>query len=168
VRQRGADDARVRRQQDVERRRPHRLEVGRVDRGQEGEPGVVDHDVEPAEARRRRRDDLRDAGAVGDVHRPAVRAAAGGQDLADDCVDPFRRAVGDGDVRALVGEEVGGRAAHAARGAGDDRRTARDRAAELTETGHRRVSFSGAEAWRRYQRSPNGRISTWNDHAVRG
>ena len=83
--------------------------------------GVVDEDVEAAE---RAGDRLDRTGAAGprsatSVTTPIGRVVAvGAADLLDDGIDAVLADVDDGDPGPLVGEQVGGRPAHAARRAG--------------------------------------------------
>ena len=100
------------------------------------DPGVVDEDVEAAEALDRRLHHAFGAGEVGDVLAVRDRLAAERLDLADDVVRrPFARALAgerraevvDDDLRAGARERERVLAADPAPGAGDDRDLARSR-----------------------------------------
>ena len=83
--------------------------------GQHRHTGVVHQDVETAEVGRDLVDELVDLRRIADVADPSPGVAAGGRDLRDDGLDTVGAEIDDGDAGPLVGEQVGGGAAHAAR-----------------------------------------------------
>ena len=116
---------------DVEHLGPRVLVVVAVavdDRGAH-DPGVVDEHVEPPEALDHLGHDRAHPGVVAHVERPRRRGRAGRQDLLGGGGRAFERHIGRGDERTLVGEKVGGRPAHAARGTGDEHDLPGDRSA---------------------------------------
>ena len=85
--------------------------------------GVVDQDVDPAEAGERVGDDALDVGALGDVAADQQRFAARRLDLARDCFRGFLAGVVvNHDLAALRRERARGGGADAGRRAGDERR----------------------------------------------
>ena len=86
-----------------------------------GQTGVVEHDVEFAVLRDRARDRRLDRGFGSDVGQLEDRVATVFLALADGGFSAVGVEVGDNDVGAFAGEASGGRAAHAAGGARDDR-----------------------------------------------
>ena len=99
------------------------------DIGGDGEASIVDENFQPAEMLCRFIDDTLDRLAIADIHGPAFDVLqAGIPDLLHDGVDGLLFEVGNGNIRAFMGKEVGGRAAHAGGGAGDERGLAFDRA----------------------------------------
>src|ERR1700678_871113 len=100
------------------------------------EAGVVDQDVEPAEARGDVRNDALDLGRIEDVQPPAVRSTAGARDFLDHPRDARLVDIGNRDQRAFLRKQVSGRAAHPAGSAGDDHRTPLYRAIELFQWLH--------------------------------
>lgn len=103
------------------------LEVRRsVHRSRDHHPGVVHENVERAEVPNDLPDDAVHRVLVGDIQRPALRDGPGARDLLDHRVHTFGAQVGDSNLRALVGEQMSRRAAHAACGTGDEHDLARD------------------------------------------
>ena len=74
--------------------------------------------------------------AVGDVECPAARLAPRAVDLFDDLAHAVLDHVRHRDARALVGEQVSGRAAHAAGCSRDQRDASGDRAVERRQARH--------------------------------
>ena len=101
----------------------------------QGDAGVVDEDVEAAETLDDGAHEAAQLAEVADVGDDADRrvGAVGVGDLGDDGVDGVLAEVDDGDAGALVGEQVGGRPAHAAGRAGDDGPLAGDRSGQVGE-----------------------------------
>ena len=133
MRQRGTDDAGMRGQHDRQRLGPGFVIAVGIDGGAQREAGIVDDDIEAAEMRSDRADDLGDVVGLGDVERPGFRGAASGRDFIRDGLRGLGGEIGDGNVGALGGEHQRGGAAHAAGGAGDENGQALDRTAELSE-----------------------------------
>ena len=71
-------------------------------------------------------DELVDLRRIADVADPSPGVAAGRGDLRDDGFDPVGAEIDDGHPGALVGEQVGGGAPHAARRSGHQRDLALD------------------------------------------
>ena len=117
----------VRRQQHLERDGPVVLVVLGVDRREARDAGVVDDVVDAVEPLGHLVRDLVHPVAVGHVHRPARRGAAGVVDLGHYGVHLGLAQVGDRNVRPLVGEQVGRGPALAHSGTGDQRHPALDR-----------------------------------------
>ena len=93
------------------------------DRRARREAGGGDEDVEPAVGEHRRVDGAPDGRLVGDVGRDRDRAAETirGHELVCHLLRAVGVQVGDDDVRSALGEHARGRAADAARAAGDER-----------------------------------------------
>lgn len=113
----------------VDRHRPLPVRLAGLQerRAGAGERGVVDHDVERAEARDGQRHQRLDLAEVGHVAALEKRGPAGfGDDLVGGLAACLRPGgdVADDDVGALAGEEAGDRATDAARRARDHRRPA--------------------------------------------
>src|SRR4051794_958622 len=95
-----------------------RLTAG--DRG-DVQPGVVDQDVEPAEAVDRRLHRALSLIAVGDVGLDRESRAARCLDVCDERVEAVLAAYDGDDARAMLGELARGRSPDAAAGTGDKR-----------------------------------------------
>ncbi|MGY3424823.1 hypothetical protein ACVWZW_005298 [Bradyrhizobium sp. F1.13.4] len=107
-----------------------------VDRDADGDAGIVDDDVEPAEMRSDVADHALDLAAVGNIELPGFRSSAACRDLLRHGQRTLLVIVGDGNVGALSGEHACRRASHAAGGAGDENSQALHGPAELFEIGH--------------------------------
>ena len=133
IRQRGADDARMRGQHHGQRFRPRVLVSCIVDRGAQRQPGIVDDDVEATELRGNVVDDGGDAVGAGHVERPGLGLATRCNDRIGNGLGAVGGDIGDSDIGAFGREHMRGGATHAAGGAGDENGQALDRAAELAE-----------------------------------
>jgi hypothetical protein len=78
----------------------------------------------------------RDRIAVGDVEPPGLRASATGRDLACDALRALAVDIGDGNMRAFVGEHARGGAPHAGRRTRDEHGQSFHRTAERFEIRH--------------------------------
>ena len=106
--------------------------VGLLAERRQRHAGVVDQDVEPTEGadhRVHQRPQLIRFGDVGDDPDRGV-VAVRTADLVDDGVDAVALEIDDRDPGALVGEQLGGRPAHPAGGAGDQGPLAGDRSGQ--------------------------------------
>ena len=108
-----------------------------VDLGVLRNPGIVDQNIEPAEMFRHLPHHRLDRRGIGQVQGPARGAEAGVGDLGDDRLDTVCVDVCDCNMRALVGEQMRRRPAHAVRRPGDQRHLAGDRAVQFRQFRHR-------------------------------
>src|SRR5262249_16065359 len=134
--QRGADDARMRRQHHRDALGPGVLVAFVVDRDAHRDPGIVDDDVEPAELRRDLVDHALDLARFGDVELPRPGPAAPASDLLCDGLCAICIVIGDGDIGAFGGEHARGCASHAAGRTGDENGQSAYGPAELLEGRH--------------------------------
>ena len=115
---------------------PDAIVIVGAERREAAEAGVVDQDVEAAEVSGDLRDDAFDLGVIEDVESPSVRSPACGRDFLDDARDSRLIDIGDRDQRAFLCEQVSGRAAHPAGGAGDEHRASLHRTIEFLDWLH--------------------------------
>ncbi len=131
-----------------ERVAPPVLELGLVGRraAEHAHARVVHEDVDATEPGDDVVDEPMDLRGIADVDDVALGLSPGAFDLVDDRGDSVRPQVDDRNARAFVSEQMGGRAAHATRRAGDDRDLACDRSRELGQPGLGHVR-SGIGKW---------------------
>src|SRR5579883_279129 len=92
-----------------------------VDRRPGIDAGIVDDDVEPAEARRCRLDDAKDGRAIADIEDKGARLAARRGDLPGNALRRLAAAIGDRNGGSRESEEPGDGGTDAASRAGDQR-----------------------------------------------
>ena len=109
------------------------------DGGAVGDAGVVDEDVDAAEVLGGFGDHFFDGIFFGDVYALGADIASGIADFLLDDVECVLSAVYEGEPCAFVGEQVGGRAAHAAGSTGYDGDFPLDGAAKFGEACHGRL-----------------------------
>src|ERR1700761_1420545 len=136
MRQRGADDARLRRQHHRQRLRPGLFIAGIVDRNAHGDAGIVDDNVERAEMRSYLAHDALDRVAIGDIEGTGPGGAAAGCDLVGYGPGAVRAPIRHRDMGAFIGEYPRRGGPHPARGARDQYGQSLYRTAELLEVWH--------------------------------